>query len=309
MSSPLSLVVALTLLTPSLPAAGEEPESPAPADTAPSAAEAAAEGTEIVEEIEEVAVAPAVKESYGDNYARTDRIYGVMLARTARRGSTIITINHRANEAISKDAWFDYAGLDGGSLKIGLGARYGVLDALDVGVFRVNGTVEVFDTYEFDARYQVLSAAQIGFDLAVRGGLTWFSQKHAEDASGYFGQLLVDRVFADEVVVGGGLLYHSSSSNDKKTDADPAHSLAAALYTEYRFIPALAVDAEVCGTLSGYHSEYPAFTAGIKGYTDRHTFSLFVSNTQYMGADGMVAGTWRGKPESFIIGFNITREL
>ena len=143
----------------------------------------------------------------------------------------------------------------------------------------------------------------------MRKKCAWFSQKNANDAAGILGQLLVDRLIAARLIVGGGILFHSKSTNDKKTNDDTARSLAGTVFTECRLTPNLAADAELAAALEGYYSKYPIFSIGLKAFTNHHTFSLLVTNTQYMGADGMVTNTWRGKPSTWIIGFNITREL
>ena len=302
-----TVILLLLCLVPTV--AQAQADTPASQELRDSLAPASAGTESSTDAVEQIDVVEARPLRYGNDFAQADRIFNILTARTARKGNYIITINHRAYEAVSKDPWFDYAGLDGGSLKIGLGVRYGLLDGLDAGVFRLNGTVEAFDTYELDARYQILNQNRFGCDLAVRGGVSWFSQKNAKDASGFVGQLLLDRIFADRIIVGGGLLYHSSSSNDKKRSSDTGFSVAGTLFTEYRFLGNLAADAEVAETLGGYHSKYPNFTVGLKAYTNRHTFALLVTNTQYMGADGMLANTWRAKPTEWIIGFNITREI
>jgi hypothetical protein len=261
------------------------------------------------EEIEEVEAVEPVVERFGTNYPQADRILNTYTARPARKGSFIINIDHRANEAITKDPWFDYVGLDGGSLKIGLGLRYGVLDDLDVGIFRLNGTAETFDTYELDARYRLLDQERFGVNAAARGGLSWFSQKAHKDASGFLGELVVDRVLLDRVVVGAGTLFHSSSSSDKKKSSDKHYSAAALGYVELRVLPSMALTGELSANVLGYHLRYPSFAAGIKGFTNRHTFSLLVTNSQYIGSDGLVANAWRGKLDQLIVGFKITREI
>jgi hypothetical protein len=58
----------------------------------------------------------------------------------------------------------------------------------------------------------------------------------------------------------------------------------------------------------GYHEEFPTLTTGHKFITNRHTFSIFISNTQYVTADGVITNTARGF-EDVLLGFNFTREL
>jgi len=269
----------------------------------------AAWADEPVEAVTDVQIVPVDSIHYGVDTAQAERIGNILIARGARKGSVIFFLSHRAYESFTKDPFYDGLGFDGGSLKIGLGLRYGILDSLDVGILRLNGTVEVFDTYEFDARFQVLRQERHGIDVAVRAGVSWFAQKGHEDASGYLAQLLADRIFADRCLVGAGLLFHSSSSNDRKTIRDDKPSLAGTAFAEYRFLRALAVDLEGAMAIAGYHSKYPTVSAGFKAYTNRHTFSLLVTNTQYTGADGVVSNTWRSRPSEWILGFNLTREF
>ena len=51
-----------------------------------------------------------------------------------------------------------------------------------------------------------------------------------------------------------------------------------------------------------------AWAGGIKFVTHRHTFALVAGNTQYMGLDGLAAGTSH-KSSDVQVGFSITREF
>ena len=60
--------------------------------------------------------------------------------------------------------------------------------------------------------------------------------------------------------------------------------------------------------MAGYGEKYPAFSASLKFTTHRHTFSIILSNTQYISADGIVANSRWGLGDA-IVGFMITREI
>jgi len=244
----------------------------------------------------------------GPGSPRTERGINIPLARPTRAGALLLVIDHRAGQTFLEDAWTDYLGLDAGALKIGLGIRYGILDDLDVGIYRLNNTIEIFDVYEIDARWRFLNQAEHHLDTALRAGVTWFVQPDMDDAVGFYGQLLADRVFLDQLLLAGGFLFHSESSNDRKSLDDVAYSGALALVIEWRFIDLLALNAEVAVNVLGYGSEWPAFAFALEVITHRHTFALVFSNTQYVTADGIVAGSWRGF-EELVFGFQITREI
>jgi hypothetical protein len=153
----------------------------------PPAKPAAAPANAPVEEIESIDVvettAPAAgKVSKFDSAAWTDRRAFPQIERTVnllgatpvRAGAGQIIINHRAQEPFSKNTFRDFFGLDAGGLKIGLGLRYSPIEDLDAGVYRLNGTTEVFDTYEFDARYRFLRQDAHWCNVAARAGLTWY---------------------------------------------------------------------------------------------------------------------------------------
>lgn len=245
---------------------------------------------------------------YSESYPRPERALNLMSARTLRRNSFLMVVTHRTHAALSNNAFHNFLGFDGGQLKIGLGLRYGILDTLDVGMLRLNGTVENFDAYEFDARWQFLQAKKHYLDMAIRAGVTWFSQDHAKDAVGYYGQLLMSRLLFKRLLLGLNLAFHSNSSNDRKKTSDHDYSLAALGFAEVRITDLFGVDVEVGQTMAGYHSKWPTMTLGLKMFTNRHTFAVVVSNTQYTNADGIVANTWRGFKD-LVLGFNITREL
>jgi len=244
---------------------------------------------------------------YSNDYPQMDRALNVLTARPARRGSFIFLVDHRNNQTFEKDAFYKFLGFDGGGLKIGLGLRYGAYDNLDVGIYRLNGTIEGYDTYEFDARYQLLKAEKFYVNVAARAGLSWFSQP-GHQASGYFGQLLVDRTLFDRWTVGANFAYHSSSSNDRKTNSDSMYSLGVMGFSELRIVDNWAWVFEIADGFAGYHSKWPIMATGAKIITNRHTFAVTISNSQYMTTDGLVSNTWRSLKD-LIVGFNITREF
>jgi hypothetical protein len=254
----------------------------------------AAADEEVVEELEIVEEVDESDTWYGEAWGQADRALDLLTARPAREGSFV---GH------------SFLGFDGGGLKIGLGLRYGVLDDLDVGVFRLNGSAEAFDTYDLDLRYQLLTQTRHPLDLAVRGGITWFAQPGVEDAHGLFAQLLASRVLANRFLVGTALMFHSDSSSDRKPQTAPAHSIAVSFLAEARLLAWLALDAESAINLAGYHQRYPTLSLAAKLLTHRHTFAVAVSNTQYIAADGLVANSRRGRADQLVLGFNITREL
>ncbi len=243
-----------------------------------------------------------------DVFVREDRAVNALTAQTVRRNTILFVIMHRARQSFAEEGSGDFLGLDAGGLKVGLGLRYGVRDNFDVGVLRLNGTAEVFDTYEFDARYRVLDQSEHALDVALRAGLSWFVHPDAADASAAFGQLLAGRHLGRRLTAGAGLLYHADSSGDRKSTGDDDESFAVQGSLEVRLTAKLAWVVEVAANVTGYGEETPAASTSLKAFTYGHTFSLVVSNTQYVGADGIVANSWRDWDEP-IIGFNITREL
>jgi hypothetical protein len=246
-------------------------------------------------------------ELYGEAYPRIDRAFTVMNGRTLRPHGWEIIVAHRTSAPFRREPFYNWAGFDGGGLKIGLGVRYGLVENLDIGVYRTNGTNEPFDTYEFDARYQLLHRERHVVDLALRGGGSWFAHEDNQ-ASAYFGQLLASTVLFERLTLGAGVLHHSDSTNERKTRLDDKSSTALSGLVEFRALGALALDLEVAAAVAGYYSKIPIFSAGPKIITNRHTFGFVVSNGQYISADGIVANTPRG-PKGWILGFNITREI
>ena len=241
-----------------------------------------------------------------DSYAPDDRGVNVTTPASIPPKNILILIMHRARESFTEDTCKNYFGFDAGGLKIGLGLRYGAFDRLDLGMLRLNGTAETFDTYEFDCRYRFLDQTTHHLSLAIRSGVSWFKQPDDEDASGFFAQLLAARKCGKRLLLGTGVLYHTDSSGDRKSTEDDDTSAAVLGSVEFRLIPWLALDAELVVNMSGYGEERPAFSSSVKCYTHGHTFSLVVSNTQNVGADGIVTNAWR-KNDDLILGFNITR--
>jgi hypothetical protein len=239
-----------------------------------------------------------------------DRVVNIQTAHTTRRHAFFFTVDHRAWKTFTEHPLGDLLGFDAGAMKIGLGLRFGIFDRLDVGLLRLNGTLTDFnfDTYDFDGKYHLLRQASHHADLAVRGGVTWYNVSGGPDRSAFFAQLLVNRELGGHVRIGSGLLYHTDSYNDTKIFSDSKHSTAVPATVEVRVLRRLVLNGEVATTVSGYGSDFPAFSASAKVLTHRHTFSLIFSNTQYLGASGIVTGSARGAG-GLIFGFTIAREL
>jgi hypothetical protein len=297
------------------PAATAEPAAaPVPGPAAPVAPLAKpAEGD--IEVLDEVVDLQADEDPtagwYGANYPSPLRVLALPTARAHRAGGWEIFIDHRSTAPIydnsnghgAADLWNNFVGLDS-PVRVGLGFRYGLIDDLDLGIYR-SGSSRT-DTYELDLRYQILHQATMGLDLAARYGASWFSQPYAKDAAGFYGQVLATRLFANRVLVNLGAFYHSNSTNDTKYNQDKAWSVAAGGGIEVRLAAPVAIAAESVSCSAGYCSKNPTFSAGIKYFTNRHAFTLLVGNTNYLTADGYITNTDR--PWSKLsIGFNIRR--
>lgn len=267
-------------------------------------------GPSLAEEPEEIESIEPVSVSRwdADNFPRDERGINLLTARTPRQGAWLFFVTHRAWKSVDDEPAENLLGMDSGGLKIGIGVRYAVLDRLDFGVQRFNGSSETFDTYEFDGRYRIFDQPDHGIDLAVRGGVSWFIQPDADDASGFFGQLLVNRSVGNRFLFGACLLYHSDSTSDRKGTDDEDMSWGAGALVEINLFPSLTWNIEGVWNAGGFGLDNPVTATSLKLKTFRHTFCLVLSNSQYTGADGLVAGAWR-EPDDLVIGFNITREL
>ena len=284
------------------------PLAPPPAE-AP-AALAPPQPNDTVEAIEAVEAEPVAAAGwFTDADPVFDRVFDQYTAQTVRRGTVNSFISHRNREGILRGPFYDLLGFDGGGLKIGLSVRYGVLDDLDVGVYRQNGTTEIFDTWEFDGRYQILKeAADMPLSLGVRAGLTWFSASGNNALAG-FAEAMVNKRVAPALLVGVNLLYHSNSSSPTKRSHDSKGTGGIGVMAEWRLLDYLSVGAEVTVGVVGYHQTYPAITVGPKFITNRHTFAISISNTQSETTDSIITNTWRSNAKDWLLGFNISREM
>ena len=263
---------------------------------------------EEIEEIEEITEIEPSTVWNSNNFPIMDRTINVATPRTMRKLSLLFLMEHRTRQSLRDKPFHDLLGFDSGGLKIGIGLRYGVLDRLEAGFYRLNGTVEIFDTYEFDVKYHFLSDNRFPLDAAIRLGISWFSQDEIDDDAGLFGQLLFGKTIRGRASIGTGLLLHTNSSSDRKSLVDEESSLAIPAQLEVLLTPKWSWNIEVVTNVAGYGEEHPVVSSSLKIMTHRHTFSIVVSNTQYMGADGIVANTSKSLKDA-IIGFTITREL
>lgn len=263
-----------------------------------------------VEDLEDVEVEDLEESDtwYAGGYPVFDRFFNLLSARPARPLSFIFTVHHRVNSPIRIDPFDNFLGFDSGALKIGLSLRFGIFEDLDVGLMRINGTIESYDTYEMDLRYRLTNERDHFVNLAVRLGASWFVMPNSNHALKPFGQILVDRVLFNRLFVSVGLLVHGDSTNPVKAQTDTEWTLAASVAADFRILDWLAWGAEGTFAFAGYYEKYPTFTTGPKIITNRHTFSIVVTNTQYISADGIITHTAR-EPEDVILGFTITREI
>ncbi|MFH2006942.1 MAG: DUF5777 family beta-barrel protein [bacterium] len=244
-----------------------------------------------------------------DAWPKLERVVTHKLARTTRRLGLLIIVDHRTNQpAFTKNILKDFFGLDGGGLKIGLGLRFGIFDDLDIGFLRLNGVAEIFDVYEFDVRYHFLRQEKHHLDMGLVVGGTWFEQRNAKDAGGAYGQLIFHRTFFRRLLVGASLLFHSDSSLDTKKKSDTQWSFAIGTFLHLRIHRAVAWTFEMMNAVAGFRAEHPAWSSSVQFLTQRHTFSLVLTSTNYFSSDGMVSNTWRSWKE-LVIGFSITREI
>lgn len=308
------------LIAAGLTATGRAEERPATSQPATPPAGAAEEEVEELDASQvQVRTRAGASEFWTDAYPQIDRGVNLPLPQPVRRGAVVLVVDHRTHKPFTENTWHDYFGFDGGSLKIGLGLRFGVWHGLDAGVYRLNSATERFDVYEFDARYQLLRQARHIVDLGLRGGVTWFSQQDAEDAVGFLGQLLLARRLFNRLTLATGLLFHSESTNGVKSAQDDNWSLATMALVDVRILGWLAWNAEVAINVAGYGtrdardaagedvSSWPSFSSSVRFVTNRHTFALVLSNNPYTSSDGYVANTPRGF-DKLIVGFTITRE-
>lgn len=297
-----------------VPDNGYRPAARAPRPAAPPPVSAhPAPATAVDEEIEAADVVVAPKKPgretwWGDAWPAWDRVVDALTARTVRKHTFGTLISHRNYQGVATKPFHSLLGFDGGQLKVGLGLRYGILDNLDVGLLRYNGTSELFNTYEIDARYALLTQARFGVDLALRVGLSWFEQYHASDSVGALVQVLIDHLLLNRALIGAGFLFHSNSSGPKKSNTDTNASAAVQAYTDVRLYDGMSFAVELTQPIAGYHLKYPVLTFGPRFITNRHTFSIVMSNSQYTDADGIITGSDRSIGK-WVLGFNITREL
>lgn len=286
-----------------------------PVTSAPSPA-SSDDDDDIVEEVGEVQVVKKGDHAlfFGEGYPRRDRFVNLHSAHVTRRHALRMIIDHRTNKSVSENSFHDFFGFDAGSLKIGLGLRFGVAEGFDVGIYRLNGATERFDIYEFDVKARLLRADAHFVNLALRAGISWFSQQNAEDSVGFLGQLLLSRRLGKRFNIGAGLLFHSDSTNGVKSNLDDQWSLATQIALDFRALSWLAWDLEIAYALAGYTTRdtvgvtaWPSFSSALAFVTNRHTFALVVSNNPYLSADGVVTNSPRGFDE-LVIGFSITRE-
>jgi hypothetical protein len=265
---------------------------------------------EIIEELDFIEEVHPLDSWAHPGRAYSERTVNIPLARTTRRGTLLFVLNHRTWKTFTDEPGNQFLGFDNGQLKIGLGARYGILDNFDVGLQRINGTAATFntDTWDVDLRYRLLKQEKHQLDLAVRGGMTWMSIANSADDQGWFGQLILNRTLGRRLRLGTGLHYHNKTWNESRGRMDKDWSLAVPATLDFRFTKFFSWHAEMVANVDGFHERYPVLSTSVRATTNKHTFSFVVSNTQYFGDRGIGTNTFRDWKD-LILGFTITREF
>jgi hypothetical protein len=241
-------------------------------------------------------------------YAPVERALDVPLPRTVRKGYLQFVIGHRNRTPVDEDTFHNFFGFDGGNLKIGLGLYYGLLDNWDVGVYRLNGTVEKFDTWQFSTKWQALSETNRWVDFAVLGGASLYTISGEEEDWGGFVSPLFGRSLGEKFYASAGALYHSNSSALDKTAADTDYSTAVLGSLTARVSPRVMLVGEFSTPVAGYQARSTAWAGGIKFVTWGHSFSFLAGNTQSISLDGLAAGTAL-EGDEVVLGFVITRDF
>ena len=243
---------------------------------------------------------------HSKNQVWIDRAISVPLPRTVPMGHLQYVIEHRNRTPVDQDPFDNFLGFDSGNLKIGLELRYGLLDNLDISIYRQNGTVEDFDTWQYLVRYQPLNEQGQFIDAAILGGVTVFTVQNGEDGSGGFGGLLIGRSITKYIYASVGGLSHSDSTSFAKTLTDEKDSTAVLGSITVHLKPGFALVAETSIPVAGYDAGSVAWAGAAKFITHGHTFSIVAGNTQYTSLDGLAAGT-SFPDDDVVLGFSITR--
>ncbi len=219
-------------------------------------------------------------------------------------------VDHRPRQKFTKNPFKDGLGFDSGALKIGLEFRYAPWSFLESWVRRQNGSMEVYDTYEWGVRGKPLTQDFAGVDVVVGAGISWFSQPNTSDAVGFHGQLLVSRSLPGGVVLNAGVLGASQSSGFNKSDLDPSQTIALAGSLDWRppWFDFLRITGEFDIPISGYDAGNPAWAMGLSFLSWRHVFSVLLTNTQMLTIDSVAPGSDRAM-DDLLLGFTIGRQF
>jgi len=244
-----------------------------------------------------------------ENRARIERLLSIPLPRTSRARALSYLIEHRTSEPVDQEPFHNFLGFDSGEVKIGFGLLYGLTDWMDISVYRNNGTVEPFDTYQFTGRAQFLDETKDQFvDAAVIFGGSLFTIEDSDDVWANLGYGLFGKTIFDRLYISSGAIYHEDSTARDKTAEDKDESTAILGGALWRATDGILLSGEYSVPVDGYEAKSMAWAGGIKFVTHRHTFAIIAGNTQYMGLDGFAAGT-SSKTSDVLVGFAITREF
>jgi hypothetical protein len=242
-----------------------------------------------------------------DAYSCSDRALALFYPLTIAPKSWLFSIEHRGASPAFDHPFRDGFGFDNGGLKIDIGFRFAPIRSLDMGIRRSGNGLDPFDTYEFDVRYRLTDERKHYADLAIDGGATVFYPTVGSVSSGCFGQLLAGRSIGGRLYCSAGASFHSKSTYLTKTALDKTWTLCVPAGLTFRFSKKFSMLGELFEPVAGYGAGSPGYAWGFKDVTWRHTFSLFLTNTQYSTIDGAVAGAKRvDKP---VFGFLITRRI
>jgi hypothetical protein len=225
------------------------------------------------------------------------------------RGSFGMRVTHRFSRPLGEGDFGDLAadlfGLDGGS-QVGLGLRFGLFAASQLGIYRTNDR-----TIAFEARQALLREGRFPLGLSLRAsveGLDNFSEERSPAIALVVSRRLGTRgaVYLEPAWVGNTHVVASAPGNEDAT-------LVLAAGARLRLSRRLYLVGELHPRLAGYRGDLGSgdpdaiVSFGLESRVGGHSFQLNFSNAQGTTPAQLARGA-QGV-DGWFIGFNLTRKF
>ncbi len=247
-----------------------------------------------------------------------DTLLSLPTSHIPAEGTFEVKFTHRFNQSLSEGSLSDQIhslfGLDSNA-DVGLGFSYAPFPNLQFSILRSNA----LDDIEAAAKYVVIQqSSSIPGSLAVRGGVSWRTEREIGDRTSVIAQAILSRQIGGRVELFAMPAFVTNAGRavvQQRSVAQFDHAFNVPIGAAVMIRPALSLIVElipVNGDLPPDMNAEVGWAIGLKRAIGGHYFEILLTNSNATHADQYVTSTYQGAPlaaDEVHLGFNIERRF